>query len=484
MIMMMIGYALRLVLVIRGGQYYWSDEHRYIRVYEIYSELFANGPGDALYSLLQYADHTGFTLIAMTISPLQLALSVGLHGRPEFFLWIPAAALAMSSVACIGLVYALARKAGAGKSEALIAALLMFVSNAFFYQARHLFPYDSAIAILLAGLWCAMFTRTRWLHSLIVGIIVGAGLMVYYGYWSLALSIVLWHMLYGQPPFRQMLTRGVWGGGGMAIWPAVFTVISAMVGSDLYIFGPILFSGTIYQGEYAEGWIFPALYLWDAERLILIVWLTGMVIALAKAARMGNSAPTRITMWFGLLAGQYMLLVLTSTVLHKFVVYGRLVKPLIPFMCLMAAYGFGEIAAQISQKPRWKWAAVAGLTGLAAINFVPPVMQRFPVDVLTQADARYGYYTRINTVDAAYMRDVHWLYPRLSEPDGSYAVVVNAAAFDFVKDFHAQPLPDGQIIMSVPHPLRYPPYLYEGILPLERAKFRQNELMMWIIEQE
>jgi hypothetical protein len=281
-----------------------------------------------------------------------------------------------------------------------------------------------------------------------------------------------------------MVTRGGWAVIGMAVWPTIFTLISLMVGSDLYILGPILFSGTIYQGVYAEGWIFPALYLWDTERLVLIVWVIGMALALAKAARMGSSAPTRITMWFGMLAGQYMLLVLSSTILHKFVVYGRLVKPLIPFMCLMAAYGYSQISTSLDHKPSWKWVIVSGIIGLGMINFMPPLLQRFPVDVLNQANARYGYFTRMNTIEADYVREMWWINPRLNVPPGKYAVVINAAGFDFTGDFHAIPLPDGRIILSAPHPLRYPPYLYEGTMPLQREIFRNSDLTMWIIEQE
>ena len=79
----------------------------------------------------------------------------------------------------------------------------------------------------------------------------------------------------------------------------------------------------------------------------------------------------------------YLLLVLGSVVFHTFVVYGRSMRPMIPFICLLAAGGL------ISMRPRWRTGLLV-IVGLQALwHFSAFLQQRFPGDVLLEAKEFY-----------------------------------------------------------------------------------------------
>ena len=71
---------------------------------------------------------------------------------------LPGILLSQISVISIALVYAIARRAGRDRVEALIAAALMASAATMFYYARHLLPYDSSLALGLLALWCGLGT--------------------------------------------------------------------------------------------------------------------------------------------------------------------------------------------------------------------------------------------------------------------------------------------------------------------------------------
>jgi hypothetical protein len=113
-------------------------------------------------------------------------------------------------------------------------------------------------------------------------------------------------------------------------------------------------------GTFEEGWKFPTLYLWDTERLILIVWIVLAVLAIRRA-----------WLWVSLALAAYVFLALPSH-LHVVVVYGRTARQLIPFLCLAAAYGVSSLSKPV--------AAVVLLLVVAqfAVNIAVPFRQHFP----------------------------------------------------------------------------------------------------------
>jgi hypothetical protein len=61
-----------------------------------------------------------------------------------------------------------------------------------FYYARHLLPYDAALALGLVALWCAVGSSRR--DSLMCGAAASAAFITYNGYWLLVATVLLLHV--------------------------------------------------------------------------------------------------------------------------------------------------------------------------------------------------------------------------------------------------------------------------------------------------
>src|SRR6185295_5190234 len=96
-------------------------------------------------------DHLGFALISAPLAAIQFVLGHALSRSGDGLMLLPGIALSQASVASIALVYGVARRAGRDRSEGLIAAALMASATTMFYYARHLLPYDVALALGLAA---------------------------------------------------------------------------------------------------------------------------------------------------------------------------------------------------------------------------------------------------------------------------------------------------------------------------------------------
>ena len=140
----------------------------------------------------------------------------------------------------------------------------------------------------------------------------------------------------------------------------------------------VKYSGTIAQGSFAEGWSLPFVYLWHAEHFLLVAWVACAGWWLCRPRTIAGDPRLRAGM-IGVVV-IYALLVILSTVLHKFVVYGRLVRQMVPFLCLITAYTCARVAASGPRRTRVAVTAaiVAALAIQAAFNFRGPFSQTFP----------------------------------------------------------------------------------------------------------
>jgi hypothetical protein len=104
-----------------------------------------------------------------------------------------------------------------------------------------------------------------------------------------------------------------------------------------------------------------------------------------------------------------------------------------------------------------------------------PFRQRFPADVQRTVHSQYG--------DVNY--DVTFYGPddlnvgRI--PVSSAYVLVNA---EFLYPLWSWKAPiSGDVVFSVPHPIAYKPYQYEGLSPRERALLLQGDYSMRLIRR-
>jgi hypothetical protein len=354
---------LRFVLVLRGGQLYWPDESRILRTWVVLKK-----PAGALDDILHVGplnpSHWFYTFLAIPFALVQ-ALYMRLRGIPlntetvKSYLWVMALGTCLFSVACILLVYMVAKRAGATEYESLAAALFLATSTSLFYYSRHLFSYDAGMALALLALWIALKPGPL-SRSFLCGLVASLAFSAYNGYWPMAGLALVVHTLYSRPTVLEFFKRSLVAGAALVLPFAILELLTRLRGLPSYLHGMRGFAGPENMGTFEEGWKFPFLYLWDCEHLILITWIVLAVLALRRS-----------WLWLSLAFGVYIFLALPSQ-LHAVVVYGRTARQLIPFLCLAAAYGLAKLPRPVSA------AVVVLVVAQFAFNIAVPFRQRFP----------------------------------------------------------------------------------------------------------
>ncbi len=466
-------WGLRIALAVQGGQLFWPDEKRYFRGLELYESLIKIDPRGALRAL-SHPDHIFFPLVACVPAAIH-SLAVKLTGLNDS-LWIGAAVLGLASVANISLVYALARRGGATGNEAFFAAFLMACANTMFYYSRHLLPYDASMVLALFALYVGIHKRTSALRSYLCGLVACMAFLIYFGSWPLATAVIFLHAISGETHLRDFVRRGLMCSLGFLL---PFILIS---GSSLIlrkssqtpaalISGAIHFSNTAIQGDFAEGWSHPWEFLWHAEHLLLLVWAAGLALIVVRARKENKEAIRRGGMWSIGVTTIYLLLVLTSNILHKFVVYGRNDREMVPFLCLATACAFFSLPARLNM---FVYSTSAVVLVQGAMSLAPSFMLKFPREIDQRVVHEYGSVRHETTIfdvrPQAYSDD---------DPGARY-VLLNAQILYPIKGVNNPP--PGRLIFRVPHPLKFIPYQYEGYAPPERRVLRTSDISVQLIE--
>ena len=495
LVLLAVSWAVRVILVLQGGQHYWQDEHRYMRTWSVLLRLSQANFAGILDYVLQTPDHTGFILVGGLPAVIQY-ITLWLLGLPveesivENTMWVAAIPLSLASVANIGLTYAVARRAGADKREGLIAAFMMACASTMFYYARHLLPYDSAMGLALAALWIALDARPSFKMSITCGVVTGLAYLTYNGYWPTALIVLIIHALYGQQSGSGVIKRGLGVGLGFVALPGLLTLVSLArpikpYGMAVAEFGRKTGIG-MPQAGLAEGWSLPWAYLWHAEHGLLLVWVLGAGTVFWLSGKRWRPAYTRGLCWLGAAVGIYLLMVLGSTGLSMFPFLGRHARQMVPFLCLMTACVVTYCAADWWLKNR-RWLVVILVFVLQAVlNFRQPLTLQFPNAIVHRVIATYGHVTQDATVagrettsgDAAVAgdsdRDVSSRYVLLNALNTRYLFPVQGVKAP----------PYGKVLFSVPNPMQFLPYQYEGFSPMQRWLLRSTDLSIRLIDTQ
>ena len=433
---LLVSAVLRIVLCLRGGQNYWPDETRDDP--DLMLRGLVAGDYKEVLSVLDNPRRPVFTTLAMI--PTGVARVTG-HAPT-----VEALFFSMSSVISIWLLAAVARALGADDVEAVLAAGLLATSSSFLYWSRHIQSYDLAMTFGLLALLVGLGRGDATARLYWCGVISGLVVLTYPGYWTTVVAVASVCIIRRSASWRDGIVTTAAVVAGLATMPVL--AIAASTASGGQMLGRLAtYSGTIAQGRFEEGWSLPFEYLWHAEHLFLVLWLASALWAMVRF----DTPPLVGAALFAALV-IYGLLVLFSVGYPKFVVYGRLARQLVPFLCLVTS----AAVAALLRSPRTvaRVAGVAILGGAvvqAAFNFRQPLLQSFPDDFMAHnrpagdVAARYRQLRWVNT---------EHLYPR-PEP---------------------VTLPPQSVTLAVAdHPLEFLPYQYEGFTPENRAILRSTD---------
>ena len=366
-------FALRVVLAARRGQYYWPDEGRYTRAKLLLDHLSGGHFRLVLELLTGAADHTGFSLLALPAASAEAAATRWFHATIPVAASVAAAVLSLASVASIGMVFPLARKRGASQTEALLAAALMASATSMLYYSRHLLPYDSAMALALLA--CLLGSAPALWRAFLCGLCASLAFLTYNGYWVLGSTAVLLHLVWHRESIGRRTIRSVVTAAGFLLLPLALNWLSTARGGSPYLQAMREFSTlSRSQGDPAEGWFFPWQYLWHAEHLFLLVWVAGLIAAVLMA-REGLRKEARI--WILAVLCIYSVLAFGSAGMGIFGIFGRLVRQMVPFLCLVTA----AVHSALQLAPLHNRLLALALALQFGFNIAPPLTQKFPVDV-------------------------------------------------------------------------------------------------------
>lgn len=484
LVMLLTGsWLLRVVLVVRGGQFFWADERLYDDTLDVTFHL-SHLNFVALAHLIVKGDHTGFTAFGFLPAIAQRVMKYSL-GLPLYeTLWVPGFVLSLASVASIGLTYLLARKMAAGRNEGLVAAFLMSCANTMFYGARHLTPYDGALALALLALWIGIERQTTLRRSFACGLVAGFAFLVYHAYWTLLLVVCVVHVLRGGRSLIAMGKRAASAGVGALLLPALLTMLTAALGWRSYVANLVEFSRTprsLRQGDFSEGWSLPWEYLWHAEHGLLLVWALGAVVVVALSWRQPWTERARGWLWLGIATAVYLILFVGADVLEQFPVYGRSVRPMVPFLCLTSACAASWLARQRWLQPMSGAACVVAIMVQGGQNFWTPLTQQWPADIARDTVTRYSDLAFAFTMDRPYTNRT-LVVPAPLEHAARY-VLVNPINYWFPV-VEARPVPAGRVLFRTRHPMEFLPYHYEGWKPEERSMMRSTDISMRLLDTQ
>lgn len=437
--------GLRLWLVAGGGQGYWPDENiRYGEARTAAYHLVHGEWAGLVRELFGHADHLLFRWIA-----LPPALLDEWWGASEFR---AAVYFSLFSTATIALIWGIVRRAGGDEAEALLAAGLAACANGLFFYARHFFPYDAALALMLSGLWVGLGGRQAW-RAVAAGVAVGAGFLTYNGYW-LPGATVLAAVVVAKGDWRRLTGRALLAGGGLLVTVGGVVLAARLAGHDLIATWQET-AATITQGDFGRGWRVIAEYLWFTEGPLTVIWGAALAAGLWLGWRGSDETLGR---WLGAVGLLFAGLVVLSDGVHKFVVYGRLVRPLAPFLCLVTARVVTLGIARCGWPDRTRPGLMALAAGCAVWSFSGPLFQVFPAEFLIRARgvAQQEQRTRPGVLQA--LRTEHLWGVKLDAP-----------------------LPPHRVLLREAHPLQYRPYQYEGFSAAQREEFVRHDIGMRLI---
>ena len=507
---------LRFFLVFRGGQYFWADEGRYGVLLEAWAQWNLGNLHGAMILVAGTADHLGFKLLMLLPAWVQLKAGLSVAWAAAF--------LSLFSTANILWIWLIARRAGGDERESFWAAAMMAASTSMFYWSRHVMPYDLALFFCLACTYVAIRQKPGPGSSWLVGFLGFLAFITYNGCWSVVACVMVLHVLLGVPGWRSGFTRAFWMvalGGGLLVIAAVGTGFGRIYPSDSFLWwgavcvvllvagfmalppwrdllrrlvlaglglvGPFMlllliasgkgiylldsyvsFAGSIVQGNYDDGHRVILAYLWHAEGLFTGIWLAALLLVIPLAIRSDREARHRAIWWLTIIVTLVSILVVGANFFEVFVVYGRLVRQIVPFLALLTGWTVSRLWAN---RPRWdgrERAAGATLLAIALWNFSTPLLQVYPVPFRARALAALPVSgkqgaagSRAGQLPAGYRfvnADVIWPVPQQTRLTSGSVVVAKAD-----------------------HPMKWGALLYEVLDRKQRGLFESADLTMMLV---
>jgi hypothetical protein len=452
---LLISLILRLILILRGGQYYISDETRY-EVSRNAARLLLQGQFiEALSQFASSPEHLGSKVIGILPALLEHILGTSLV--------LPAIFFSLFSVLNLYLIFLLAQRFAPCSREALYALFIASSCLSLLYYSRHLFPYDMAMSFGLLALHVTLARNQTAPTSVICGSLSFLCFITYNGYWALAAFVMLANILRNGKNRNRIVQKTIFTAIGFIAPLTFLIVVMQRLGTNM-ISAYRLFAASITQGSFDEGWSLPFAYFWHTEHIVILI--LGILSTIAIFSQLKE--PRQDTkLWAGGILVIYLCLFIPSIILHYFVVYGRLARQMIPFLVLLSAQGLVQMENRAPSGRKLTAMISALILIQAAWNFRVSYNLTYPRQFVAEAKAKFPGFEFSS-------KRLAFGAPVICQNNG---YVMESAKY-YVTPPETIPQVEGQLLLSAEHPSNFLPYQYDGDPPEIRQMFRTQKLRM------
>ena len=323
-------------------------------------------------------------------------------------------------------------------------------------------PYDTSMTFGLAALYVALKYKPTIKKSLACGGLSFLCFITYNGYWSLAGLAMIVHVLRKNEGIADLLQKGLFTATGFIAPVILLLTVANRFGTNL-LTEYRTFATTVSQGNYAEGWSLPFEYFWHAEHSVLVILVLLSLYAIIES----KGRDKTLNVWAGGSIFVYLCLLIPSVFLHRFVVYGRLARQILPFLILLAASGLAKLIQNFPSGQKIVRLILVIIFIQAAWNYLGSYNLSYPREFAWEAQVRYpdfGFSEKRLAFGA----------PTLCQNNGYMIENVKY----FVTPPEVNPPVQGELLLSALHPINFLPYQYEGYTYQHRQRFRELKLEM------
>jgi hypothetical protein len=442
---LIVSFALRFIIAVRGGQYFWTDESAFVLSQRAATAFLTGQFREGADELFSHSAHMLFEVVGVIPAMAQIKLGG--------VVWLPAVFFGSFSVGIIYLTSRLVRALGGSSREGLFAAFLMASCTSFLYYARHVFPYDLALFLCLWGALCGF--RSGRMASLSAGVLSGLGFLTYNAYWWFGGTILILTVLGRREPLLRRVERAATSLVGLILPIVAVLGIAWLLGHPLIgQFAHHAYLVSADTGDRGIAWRVMPQYLWVSERYLFCF------LAIAFLAALGlwvaGKLDGRVKLWLTGSVLFYVGQLVVFDVLRLFFVCARHARPLAIFLCLIGGWFMAKLASMGRPGRSATALLAAAILVQTAVNFSVPLRQVFPPEFETRAEAAI----------ADDMDHDPWLYRILG---GGYGESEDDAAVRRRPNI---------ILYRRPHPLEFIPYTFDDYTEVMRTAYHKRDISM------
>lgn len=376
------------------------------------------------------------------------------------------------------LLYPIIRSAGGSSLQGLVASVLLLLSTTNFYFSRHLLPYDISITLSLLALLVSLRNKSGAKASFLTGVLSCFSTLTYFGYWPLALANWVCAILISSNKSKALIYCSL---GGLA--PAILLQALGNVVGVNYLSGVLDFiqaTGSNQMGD--KGVFFPAIieFFWLAENLYSIFLLFFLIIT-TYCCKFSDYSKLD----FKTIGVIYLIIVLGSfiictEVIGSFVLYGRTIKQIIPYLCLACSFSLCNLIRSVSTKTSISILLTAALFTLCVSfnNHLRIYGVVYPKNLKEKAASIAPDFQEISSFIGINVQ-------KLEKPDSEKKFSLVNAQYLVPPLTDVKNIPHGEVILEETHPyFAFKPYQFLHYNYTERSLINYHEPIMKLIRHK